>query len=135
MSVPYDYDFIVAGAGAAGRSFVYQLLNTGLKDSRVLVIDRQIDKDEDRTWCFWESDQGPFEEIVHHRWNKLWFHGPQYSELLNIAPFTYKMIRSLDYYEYTKQAMNAVSTVDLLLPVQHISFKQIYSTHSIHSLL
>ncbi|MEM1214271.1 MAG: lycopene cyclase family protein [Bacteroidota bacterium] len=96
-----SYDFIVAGAGAAGRSFVYHLLQTPLRDSRILLLDRDPKNTEDRTWCFWEAEEGPFQRIVHHQWRHLWFHNQQFSRELDIDPFRYKMIRSLDFYQYT----------------------------------
>ena len=87
-STDYDYDFIVAGAGAAGRSFVYHLLKSPLRDSRVLLLDKEYKTADDRTWSFWETGEGPFEEIVHHRWPVLWFYNGDFARKMEIAPFS-----------------------------------------------
>lgn len=108
----YDYDFIVAGAGAAGRSFVYHLLQSPLRDSRVLLLDREQKKADDRTWSFWEVGNGPFEEIVHHRWPVLWFYNGDFARKMEIAPFTYKMILAADYYRYTNDAFAKAPRVE-----------------------
>lgn len=110
-----QYDFIVTGAGAAGRSFVYQLLNSPLKNSRVLLIDQEKKQADDRTWCFWEDRPGPFEEIVHYRWPKLWFHTYDYTRQLDIDPFVYKMIRAADYYRYTDELFAKHNNVTTLI--------------------
>lgn len=97
----FDYDFIVAGAGAAGRSFAYQLLGSPLRDSRVLLLDKERKNTDDRTWSFWETGAGPFEEIVHHSWPYLSFYNGDFVHRMDIAPFKYKMILASDYYRYT----------------------------------
>ncbi len=123
-SVEKHYDFIVTGAGAAGRSFVYQLLHSPLKHSRVLLIDQERKQSDDRTWCFWESTPGPFEEIVHYSWPKLWFHTYDYTRQLDIAPFSYKMIKAADYYSYTDECFakhkNVVSIIADVASVEEL---------------
>ena len=68
----------------------------------------------DRTWCFWEAGPGPFEAVVHHRWQHTYFHGENYSDLLDLRPYQYKMIRSSDYYQHIKQAIAAHPNVEWL---------------------
>ena len=118
------YDYIIAGAGAAGLSLVYHLLQTRLRDRTILIIDRDEKQRNDRTWCFWETGLGPFEEVVHQRWHQLYFHGQEYSELLDIRPYQYKMIRSSDFYQYVKAA---IATRDNI----HWLSAEVQSTHDI----
>ena len=99
----FDYDFIVTGAGAAGRSFVYQLLDSAWRDARVLLLDREAKNTDDRTWSFWEAEAGPFEAAVRHRWPYLWVYNGDFSRRMDIAPFTYKMILASDYYRFTDE--------------------------------
>ncbi len=69
-------------------------------DKKVLLIDKDPKQKNDRTWSFWETEPGPFEEIVHRRWKKTWFHSKGFSRLLELDPYEYKMIRGIDFYEY-----------------------------------
>ena len=98
MSEPYDY--IIAGAGAAGLSLAYHLVEAGLHQQRILLLDRAPKTANDRTWCFWEVGEGPFEHVVFRKWNRVWFHGEGISRRLEIAPYAYKMIRGLDFYAF-----------------------------------
>lgn len=106
-----SFDFIVAGAGAAGRSFVYQLLQSPLRDKTVLLIDRLEQRTNDRTWCYWETTPGPFEAVVHHSWSHLWFYQGDVAKRMDIAPFTYKMVHGADYYAFTDQAFDQAPNV------------------------
>ena len=108
------YNYIIAGAGGAGLSLVFHLLQTRLRDRSILVIDKDEKQENDRTWCFWEKEHGPFEEIVRHRWQRMYFYGKNYSELLNLSPYHYKMIRSLDFYRCVKARMAKFSNVTWL---------------------
>jgi lycopene beta-cyclase len=96
------YHYIIAGGGGAGLSLVHHLLQTRLSTKNILIFDRDEKQADDRTWCFWEAGTGPFEDIVHHRWQQVYFHGENYSELLDLAPYRYKMIRSGDFYRHVK---------------------------------
>ncbi len=108
------YDYIIAGGGGAGLSLVHHLLQTRLSQKRILIIDRDQKQANDRTWCFWEAGPGPFEEIVHHRWQHVYFHGEGYSKLLNLLPYHYKMIRSGDFYQYVRSCVAAYSNITWL---------------------
>jgi lycopene beta-cyclase len=96
-----QYDYIIAGAGCAGLSLLFRLLQEPtLRDKKILVIDRSQKKENDRTWCFWEQGEGLFEPIVHHQWSELLFHSNSFSKKLLLAPYSYKMIRGVDFYEH-----------------------------------
>ncbi|MEI6949485.1 lycopene cyclase family protein [Paraflavisolibacter sp. H34] len=100
------YDYIVAGAGCAGLSLLVHLVQSGrLQDKRILVIDSDLKNRNDRTWCFWEKEAGPFQPIVCKEWDQLWFHSNALSRLLTPAPYTYKMIRGIDFYHYSRSIL------------------------------
>ncbi len=94
------YDYIITGAGCAGLSLAFYLSKTNLGDRKVLLIEKTDKQDNDRTWCFWQSEASVFESIVHHTWDNLYFKSPSGEQLLDIAPYQYKMIRGIDFYNY-----------------------------------
>jgi len=109
------YDYIIAGAGAAGLSLLYHLLqqNPGF-NKRVLLIDKNLEKQNDRTWCFWEAGSGPFEAVVSRKWNTLHYHSQRRSKLLHIAPYEYKMVQGIDFYKHCFAKIKANPHVTLL---------------------
>lgn len=101
MNTSFRYDFIICGAGCAGLSLAMHIIHTGtFSDKKILLVDKDSKGANDRTWCFWQKDQGLFEPIVCKQWDKLWFYGDSFSAQLNIGPYQYKMIRGIDFYEY-----------------------------------
>src|SRR5438309_6030363 len=77
------------------------MIRTGkFSDKKILLIDRQPKTANDRTWCFWQKEGGLFEDIVYRRWQHMWFHGGSFSSRLDIAPYQYKMIRGIDFYNH-----------------------------------
>jgi len=107
------YDYIIAGAGCAGLSFAIHLINSAkFSHSQILIIDRHAGRKNDRTWCYWETKSGPFDSIVSKKWKTLNFYSPGYNAALDIAPYTYKLIRSIDYYNYADSMIDKQSNID-----------------------
>lgn len=95
-----EYDYIIAGAGAAGLSLAYYMGQSALADKRVLLIDPDTKTRNDRTWCFWEAGASPFEQVISRSWDHLWFHAEQRSARISIAPYRYKMLQGIDFYRF-----------------------------------
>lgn len=95
------YDYIIAGAGCAGYSLLYHLLQDPiLSKKKILVVDANFNKGNDRTWCFWEDQVGPFESIVCKKWSNIEVLKGSMQRLLPTAPFEYKMIQGIDFYQH-----------------------------------
>ena len=96
-----NYDYIIAGSGAAGLSLLYSLLqDSELSKSTILVVDKDTKQQNDRTWCFWEKEAGYFESIVHHEWKNLEFKTEEFKRQFELEEYSYKMIRGIDFYEF-----------------------------------
>ncbi|MCU0443306.1 MAG: lycopene cyclase family protein [Microscillaceae bacterium] len=95
------YDYILAGAGCAGLSLAYRLnQHPELRQKKILVLDKNLKNQNDRTWCFWVQGSTPFDAIAHKTWDNIWFHHAAFSQKFNLAPYRYQMIRGLDFYEF-----------------------------------
>ena len=100
------YDYIIAGAGCAGLSLAVQIAGSpSLRNKKILLIDKASKNANDRTWCYWEKDPGFFDDILFRKWNRVWFHGDGIASLLDISPYSYKMIRGIDFYNYCFQIL------------------------------
>lgn len=96
------YDYIIAGGGMSGLSLAYYLTQSKLRDKSILIIDKETKNKNDRTWCFWEQGDGPFESIIFRKWNTVDFYGTTVSGPLNIGDYQYKMMRGIDFYEHIR---------------------------------
>jgi len=94
-----SYDYIIAGAGGAGLSLLHYLMQcSSLARKSILVIDKSFNKTNDRTWCFWNKDANAFENLVKNSWDTISIHAQGFDKELPTAPFSYKMIQGIDFY-------------------------------------
>ncbi|QTE21742.1 lycopene cyclase family protein [Polaribacter cellanae] len=109
------YDYIIAGAGCAGLSLLYRLLQDPVLQNRsILMVDKDDKKNNDRTWCYWEKEPGLFESIVHAKWNTLEFLSTDFEEKLDLGAYTYKMIQGIDFYNFVLDSAKKFSNVTFL---------------------
>ncbi len=108
------YDLIIAGGGAAGLSLAYQLINSPLKEVRILVIDRGNKSRNDRTWAFWTDEPTPFEAIVYHSWDAIELAGDGGEQRIDLEHYRYQMIRGIDFYRFVHAALSACPNVTML---------------------
>ncbi len=72
MSENHTYDYIIAGAGAAGLSLLWYLLNSKqLNKKKILLADRQMEWNSEKTWCFWDDSDIPDKTWIHKSWNRI----------------------------------------------------------------
>lgn len=109
------YDYIFTGAGCAGLSLLVHMHDAGLLQGKnVLVIDQDQKQTNDRTWCFWEKGAGPFEAVVYRSWQQLDFFARNFSAPLHIAPYSYKLIRGIDFYNYCFDRLREIPGISWL---------------------
>lgn len=100
------HDIIITGGGMSGLSLLKHLRMAGLQELRVLLLERDVKQGNDRTWCFWEAETGPFESVVHRVWDQVRVHGgPALPLDLPLRGYRYKMIRSADFYRHMDDAI------------------------------
>ena len=113
MQPQNKYDYIIAGAGCAGYSLLYHLLQDPiLSKKKILVVDANFNKGNDRTWCFWEDQAGPFELIVCKKWSNIEVLKGTIQRLLPTAPFEYKMIQGIDFYQHISAFAKSFDNVE-----------------------
>ncbi|WP_167856459.1 lycopene cyclase family protein [Hymenobacter metallicola] len=98
-----DYDYLLAGGGAAGLSLAYHISQEPrLRDKRVLLLEPAAKDQNDRTWSFWTDGPTPFDSIVAHDWQQLAFRSPGFERVFQLQRYRYKMIRGLDFYRFVR---------------------------------
>lgn len=109
------YDFIVCGAGCAGLTFIYKILPYAkLKNKKILLIDSNTKKENDRTWCFWNDVETCFDPIIEKKWDKLQFKTNNYNFTLNIWPYQYKLIKGINFYDFCFKQIKQENNVDFV---------------------
>ncbi|MFA0964657.1 lycopene cyclase family protein [Roseivirga sp. BDSF3-8] len=117
------YDFVFSGGGCAGLSLAYRLAKSSLTFSAV-IVDSSKKRENDRTWCFWEENNGPFENIIFRSWDHLSFFGTNGKQDLNLHPYRYKMLKGIDFYDYVYEFLKGDDRFSFL----HTSIKELRNT-------
>jgi len=95
-----NYDYIIVGAGASGLMMAYRMSKDSFFETKkILIIDKEKKSINDRTWCFWEKNNGEWDDVLAKTWDKIQFKSDIHSLEESILPYQYKMIRSQKIYD------------------------------------
>lgn len=95
-----QYDYIITGAGASGLMLAYRMAQDSFfNDKTILILDKNQNLTNNRTWCFWENGMGEWEHLLNKTWPKIYFGSEDYSQVIDANPYHYKMIRSAKFYQ------------------------------------
>ena len=95
------YDIILAGAGLSGLSLAFELARRpGFRQKKILLLDRDRKQKNDRTWCFWATEDDHLPPVLFRSWEYCRFYAPDFEKNMRIAPFRYHMVRGIDFYNW-----------------------------------
>ncbi len=104
-----NFNFIIIGGGLAGLQLALQLSRDRFFEQKTIaIIDPSPKTENDKTWCFWEKGTGQWDPIITKSWDKSRFISSEKNIELNLEPYKYKMLRSLDFYNTAKSELLAL---------------------------
>lgn len=93
------YDYIFTGTGLAALMTVYEMVvSKQFHQKKILLLDSDFKKTNDRTWSFWEKNAGTFDDIAFTKYETAFFKNQNFSRKLDLQPYQYKTIRGVDFY-------------------------------------
>ena len=99
-------DFIILGGGASGLQLAYRLSNhTAFENASILILESNNHKGNDRTWCYWETGDGEWDDLLQNQWNKVQFKSKNVNKTIDLGSASYKMLRSKPFYERLHQSL------------------------------
>jgi lycopene beta-cyclase len=116
-----DADLIIVGAGAAGLSLAARLSLDGHGRSiRTILLEPRSEYVRDRTWCFWNVIDHPFEDCVSHRWSTWRVAASSPSRRIDRSwpQLAYQHLPSDAFYAKAKGLLERNSDVELRLGVR-----------------
>lgn len=98
MSTNEQFDYIIAGAGAAGLSLVSSILsNKALGSKRILLIDQHMEPAKDKTWSFWSNESHPITQYASRSWRNVSVSAHQRYFSTKLSGLRYYCVKSEDY--------------------------------------
>jgi lycopene cyclase-like protein len=108
------YDYIFTGAGLSALMTVYKMVQSGkFKNTSILLLDEDTKKTNDRTWCFWKTNDSVWEQSISKKWYSALFANENFRRDLDLQPYHYNMVKGLDFYN---------QVFDLLSKQENITF-------------
>ena len=108
------YHYIFTGSGLSALMTVYEMvLSRKFEDKTILLIDENLKKTNDRTWCFWDENH-IFEEVVFKKWNTALFADNYFERKLILSPYQYKMVKGLDFYNLVFNTISKHSNIHFI---------------------
>lgn len=108
------YSCMILGAGCAGLSLAWNLLELGVREP-ILVIDRREEFENDRTWCFWDVEPTPFSDLATHAWTRWSVHDGRREIVASCPSYPYLRVRSADVYRRVLDRLASAPNVTLAL--------------------
>jgi lycopene beta-cyclase len=107
------YDYFIIGGGLSGIQLALAFAeDAAFKDKKIGIIEPSSKDQNDKTWCFWEKGKGKWKEVTYKSWNKTLFVGSDQSREFELSPYSYKMIRSIDFYKTYIARLRSKSNVE-----------------------
>lgn len=106
MSNNSYFDYIIIGNGLAGLQLALKMVSNAFFDNKqIALIDSSEKNVNDKTWSFWETESSQWNNIIHKSWNKASVITSKKAIDLELKPYTYKSIRSIDFYKEAKNRL------------------------------
>lgn len=100
MQNPPKYDYIIVGTGLSGLLLAYEMSQQPFfYDKRILLIDKEIKNNNDRTWCFWSKKEGVWEKAATNVWEDALFQNEHFSKVFPLSPYKYYRLESKNFYQ------------------------------------
>ncbi len=118
-SIDSGHRYLVLGAGCAGLSLVWHMLEAGINDP-ILVLEQRREYVNDRTWCYWNVEPTAFDDLADFSWCK-WevvAEGTTAKAEAGSARLPYIFLASDRFYQRVLDRIAASPNVTLLLGQQ-----------------
>jgi lycopene beta-cyclase len=109
------FNYIFTGTGLATLMTVYKMVLSGkFADQSILLLDENQKKTNDRTWCFWAKEETVWDAIISKKWDSALFANENFKRDLDLNPYQYNQVRSLDFYNFVFETISKHSTIIFL---------------------
>lgn len=108
-------DIIIVGGGLAGLSLACHLLEQGIGERRLLVLEARAEYRHDRVWCSWAQPTHPFASCIENSWTRWRVAADGREHVQSCESQPYRCIPSGRFYEEAQRRLEAASNAALQL--------------------
>lgn len=116
MTESSHFDYIIIGNGLAGFQLALKLSeNTFFNNKTIALIDPSEKNTNDKTWSFWQKDNSQWQSIISKSWETAAVLTSEKDIQLNLYPYSYNMIKALDFYDYAKKKLQTKDNIHFII--------------------
>lgn len=120
MSQLKHYDYIIGGAGCAGLDFALKLFEAGVKNKKVLIIDKHHRESLNYSLSFWTNEKSNWDKIVSKNWNKIEIiDNSGEVKVDELQTYKYNFLEGKQMYDYVKDKLSVNS--DFIFKSEYIN--------------
>ncbi len=110
------FDYIIVGNGLSGLQLALALAEDSFfSNKQIALIDKEEKTINDKTWCFWEKEPGKWNHLVHASWDNAFVYSSKKTINLQLHPYRYKMLRSIDFYKDTMFKLSKKNNIHFII--------------------
>lgn len=114
---------MILGAGCAGLSLAWHLMESGV-EGRIALVDRRERYVDDRTWCYWNVEPSPFDQLASHSWGR-WLVADEREVVESTSDrYRYLCLRSIDFYQHVLKRIAAAPQVEVILGTEVLGHRE-----------
>lgn len=110
------YDIVIIGAGCAGLSLAYRLINTSYKIC--IIENKSITNRIRKTWSYWNTYSHPFKHLEKYTNSKLSIHHKCSTTILDCSEHNYSSIDSYDFDNYILRKIDECPNIEIMFDTQ-----------------
>lgn len=107
----FDCDLVIIGAGLTGLSLACWLVELARRSDhplpRVCLLEPRTEYHNDRTWCFWDLEYQPFQELITHRWSHWQVNTGERTVTQSDGQTAYAMLPAASVYRHARACIEA----------------------------
>lgn len=116
MANSSHFDYIIIGNGLAGLQLALKMAsNAFFNEKTIALIDYSKKNKNDKTWSFWETEPSQWNHVVYKSWSKASAITSKKIIDLELKPYSYKSIRSLDFYDNALKKLKKHSNIHFII--------------------
>ena len=109
------FDICIVGGGVSGLHLALALIkDPHFKAYKIALFEKTPKTENDKTWSFWEEGKGQWDDLIFKTWAKGKIFAQNEEVDLDLAPNTYKMLRSIDFYTYAYKQLEKAQNIELI---------------------
>ena len=113
------FDYIIIGNGLAGLQLALKMTSDSFFEEKYIALIDPSEKDiNDKTWSFWETEPSQWNNIIHKSWKKASVITSKKKINLELNPYSYKSIQSVDFYNHAKKTLTKNKNIEFI--IEHV---------------